>query len=340
MADPIPLAVVGCKFGRHIVKSLTQRDHGVRVVGVCDLNAELAQRVADEYGVRTYPDLAAVLADDQVLAVGLFTGPVGRAELIESIVDAGRHVLTTKPFALHPAEAERALAAADRAGRVLHLNSPGPLPSEDLALIARWRAEHDLGAPVGARAETWATYRESADGTWYDDPERCPVAPVLRLGVYLVNDLVRIFGPADAVQVLATRLRTGRPTPDNAQLGIQFRNGALAAVFASFCVDDGQVYPDALVLNFENGTIRRVTRRNPTAPLAAPSTELTLTMAGQAPERVTVSEASGAYQWDAFVRAVHGGPPATPAEVLVDGVAVLDAMARADHSGGIERVLR
>lgn len=104
------------------------------------------------------------------------------------------------------------------------------------------------------------------------------------------------------------------------------------------CVDDGQVYPDALVLNFERGTIRRTTRRDPAAPLRAPRTELTLTRSGLDQARLTVPEASGGYEWDAFARAVRGEAVATPTEVLLGGVAVLEAMGRAERSGHTERV--
>lgn len=340
MAEPITLVVVGCRFGRRIAEDLSGGEHEVRLAGVCDLDQDLAKAIAAQYHVPVYPDLASVLADDDVAAVGLFTGPAGRADLIASIVAAGKHVLTTKPFALDPAEAATALEAASSAGRVLHLNSPAPVVSADLRQIENWRAEFDLGAPVAARAETWANYRESADGSWYDDPLRCPVAPVLRLGVYLINDLVRIFGPAETVAVQANRLRTGRPTSDNAQLALTFANGALGTVFASFCVDDGHVYPDALVLNFERGTIRRSTRRDPNKPLHAPRTELTLTRCGEEQARLTVPEISGRYEWDAFARAVRGATLPTPTDVLLGGVAVLEAMARAERSGHSERVRR
>lgn len=74
--------------------------------------------------------------------------------------------------------------------------------------------------PLGARADIWASYREQADGTWYDDPQKCPVAPVFLLGIYLINDLIQLFGPVRDVQVLQSRLSTGRPTADNGQLSL------------------------------------------------------------------------------------------------------------------------
>ena len=52
-----------------------------------------------------------------------------------------------------------------------------------------------------------------------------------------------------------------RPTADNAQIAIEFENGALANVFASFCVGDGRPWPDEVTLNYERGTIQRCIER-------------------------------------------------------------------------------
>ena len=74
----------------------------------------------------------------------------------------------------------------------------------------------------------WVNYCEQADGGWYDDPERCPVAPVFRLGIYIINNLAELFGEPEKVCALSSRILTGRPTADNADLAVLFKNGAIA----------------------------------------------------------------------------------------------------------------
>jgi predicted dehydrogenase len=79
----------------------------------------------------------------------------------------------------------------------------------------------------------------------------------MRPGIYLINDLVQIFGPVRRVQVLGTHLSVGRPTMDSGQLAMEFANGALGNAYASFCVRGGDRYRDGLTLNFERGTVCR-----------------------------------------------------------------------------------
>lgn len=327
----IPIVIVGLRFGRRILEQLA-RGGPVTVVGVCDADRDLAASISREFDVQVYDDVTSICADDAVSAVGLFTGPSGRAALVRQAVRAGKHVMTTKPLEMDAHEALDVLREAREAGRVVHLNSPAPVLPGDITTILDWHTSFDLGRAVGARAETWASYQESADGSWYDDPRRCPVAPILRLGIYLINDLLALLGPAETVQVTQSRLRTGRPTSDNAQLGIAFANGALANIFASFCVEDGQSYQNSLVVNYERGTVYR---RSPPGT----GSELTLVRPGGI-ERTAVESRSGDYRWDAFARAIRGESlnGALSPEETVAGIQVLEAAARAAESGHRESI--
>jgi predicted dehydrogenase len=334
----LPVGIVGLNFGRHIIDQLVAGDGApwLRVAAVCDLDAAKASAMAAKIGggALAFDDLQKLIDAPGIPAIGLFTGPAGRAALIRRVIRAGKDVITTKPFETDPDAALAVLREARELGRVVHLNSPSPLPAPDIAQIERWRAAYNLGAPVGARADIWASYRETADGTWYDDPARCPAAPIFRLGIYLINDLVRLLGPVADAHVMQTRLFTGRPTPDNAQLSLRFENGALGCVFASFCVEDGDYYRNGLTLNFENGTIYR--NLGP-ARADGNKSELSLVQirdgARQVVARAEVAGASGSYQWEAFVRAVRREPfagsesPATP-EQIAAGLRVIQMMSR------------
>ena len=346
----IPIAIVGLNFGHYIVEQLKRGrpSRQFRIVALCDLDRRKAEAELPGLGrgVRVYTDLGEVLQDPEVRAVGLFTGPSGRAALLRRIVRAGKDVITTKPFEVDPAAAAAVLREAAKLGRIIHLNSPAPLLSPDLAMIEKWRTEFDLGRPVGARAEIWADYREKADGGWYDDSARCPLAPIFRLGIYLINDLLRLLGPVESVQAFHSRIRTGRPTPDNAQLALRFRNGALATIYASFCVGDGRPYQNSLALNFERGTVYR----NLPGPKAESGNIARLLLVagggeGKKPRlrRREGLETSGNYQWDSFKRALDGEalsrlPGAVLPGDIVAGLRVIEAMARAEKSGRSERV--
>ena len=343
--SPVRIAVVGLNFGGHIVDDLLRKPASdyCKLTTVCDLDASRANSAAARAGVPACTDLDELLADPTLEAIGLFTGPAGRAKLIRRIIRAGKHVMTTKPFERDVAAALEVLQEAGGLGRVVHLNSPSPVLPADLRQVLLWQEKYQLGRPVACRREVWASYREQADGNWYDNPELCPVAPIFRLGIYLINDMVQLLGEPETVQVMHSRLFTGRPTPDNAQLSIRFKNGVLGSVFASFCIDDGQFYSNSMVLNYQNGTIYRnmepvLYGQGHALPhmsvVAKTGKEQTII------ERAEPQDSSGAYQWRAFHQAIRTGSLAnatTPTQIVA-GIKIINAMARAEKSGSEERV--
>ncbi len=342
----VRIGIVGLNFGRHIVDQIVKEQKGlIEIVALCDLETDKAERIAKEKGLkcRIFSDYDAMLKEKDIDAVGLYTGPVGRAKMIKKAIDAGKHVMTTKPFETDPKAALEIIKYARKKGMALHLNSPSALPSSDIKLVEDWIRKYKLGKPVAARMDVWCTYREKADGSWYDDPDKCPVAPVFRLGIYLINDLVRIFGEGEKATVLCSRLFTGRPTPDNAQLGILFKNGMLANIFASFCVNDRDFYRNGMILNFENGTIyRNCGPRRKT--LEHGKSEMVLVMASGEKREIVADvlapSSSGMYDWKTFHKVVNGGKikGEIEPEKIVAGLKIIEAMRKASKSGKTEKV--
>lgn len=344
--EPKPLNVgfVGLGFGDYVAGTLATGPASslFRLAAVCDLDAVRSREVAARRGVHGYTSLDELLADPAIAAVGLFTGPVGRAGLLRKIIRAGKDVMTTKPFELDPAAARSVLEEARSLGRTILLNSPGPAAPGYVQQIGRWQEEFALGRPISCRGEILISYREKADGRWFDDPAQCPAAPLFRLGIYVINDLVRLFGRVRSVQVLTSRLFTGRPTPDNAQLGLEFASGALGSILASFCVDNGQHYANSLVLNYESGTIFRnvfpvaygAAEQSSRLHLAAVKTR------GELIERNWTSpEMTGAYPWTELHEAMTSRQRIEMRiEEIVHGVEIIAAMARAERSGRTEIV--
>jgi len=333
ISSPIPLAIVGLSFGRHVLGLLQQSPAArlYKLVAVCDLQENLTQEVAACYNVKAYSSLDQVLEDESIQAVALYTQPSGRAKLISKILHAGKHVMTTKPFELEAEAAEAVLREAQSMDRVIHLNSPGPELTRDLIQIQSWAEEFDLGRLVGARGEIWAPYFEKADGSWMDDPWACPGGAMMRLGIYLVNDIIHLAGAVDQVTLNGTRIRTERPTPDNALLTMTFASGCLASVYASFCVDDGDRYSNGLVLNYERGTIYR----NIGTPRDLPKSDkanLTLVMRDgetrHIMEEKALHDVFGVYQWENFYRAIVQRKSIEDSYIqkIVEGVKVVEAM--------------
>lgn len=306
------IAIVGLRFGKTLLDQILKSPAAsfLGVAGVCDLDRALAERVARQYQVPLLADVEAVAASSEVDCVGLFTGPAGRARLAGTLIRAGKAVLTTKPFETRPAEAEELLRLAQSGGLAIHCNSPSLHPADEILAIRSALESSLVGRPVQVKASCWASYREIADGTWYDNPADCPAAPLLRLGIYLFNDLAEIFGDWTNFQVVSSRLRTGRPTADNAIALVAFPSGVLATVHASFCLDGYLSYRNALEIFCERGVIRR--QREPGGEFS--SVEVLEACEGglRTVSREVFSRPSGTYDLEAFSKAVRLRLPNPP----------------------------
>ncbi len=337
MNAPIPLAVIGCKFGAHLARELNATPNApFRVRTVCDLNSDLAQALADELGVEAVTDHRKILADPSIPGVVLLTGPQGRSKFLREIIAADKDVMTTKPFDTDAQAARSVLTEAQKLGRVIHLNSPAAVVPDDLLTILEWEKKFDLGRPVYFYGSVHANYNEVADGSWYDDPAKCPAPPIFRLGIYLINDLQTLWGATRSVRLLETRLRTGRPTADNAILSLEMENHAVGAIAASFCVNDGDHYRNSLQLSYERGTIYRNMGPQRTAFHSECELQLVKEANGirEIAAAVQIQSNAHQYNWAAFAEAISRREPLSSDYIdrIVNGIETVDLIAREEQT--------
>src|SRR4051794_9106302 len=101
------------------------RRGGVRVAAVAARRAGRAAAFAAQHGIATaYDSYEALIADPGIDVVYNALPPHLHAELSVTALEAGKHVLCEKPFAMDAEEARRMVEAGRRAGR----RGPGGLP--------------------------------------------------------------------------------------------------------------------------------------------------------------------------------------------------------------------
>lgn len=334
MKRPLRLGLVGLNFGKHICDELTTKPGlGVKLSKVCDLDTAKMNAAAAKYGVGVSPSLDALLADPDIDVIGLYTGPNGRAGLIRQIIRAGKDVMTTKPFETDAAAALTVLKEALALRRVVHMNSPNPRPIGEAAIVKEWIDAGNIGRPTLAHASVWVNYGPTpADGSWYDDPVRCPVAPMFRLGIYPLNVLLSVFHDPVSVQVMHSRVETKRPTPDNSSMTIRFRDGSIVNLLASFVVGGPDHYKNTLTIGGTKGVIYYAT--GPKPPQGEPSAPVVLSTDDGVQARTPQTHA-GAYDWDFFVSRVLGEVAADviAPEDVVAAIRVVNAMSEAERTG-------
>lgn len=336
--ERLKTCLVGLGFGRQVIENMLLKEPAAALfdlAAICDTDPERLQWGSERYGIKGYASLEEVLSDESFKVIILISGPNGRAELIRKIIRSGKDVVTTKPFELDSKAAAAVLAETRELGRMVYLNSPCAAEPDDFATIRRWQKDYNLGRLVGGHHECWYKSVEQASGSWYDDPERCPVAPIFRLGIYGINDVVRLFGEPVEVQVMETRIFTGRPTPDLATMNIRFADGCIVTMMDGWVPQPGRG-AQSLILYFENGTIFRNPTMLPQYPIDKTGpTIMTLVTKdcedGMPLETVELQpdQLSSHYQWEVYHKAFttrERPENETPDSAIVDSVRVIEAM--------------
>ena len=116
------IAIIGLGWwGRTHINAIHNKSDKVKVIRVVDLNIEGSKDYASEQGLKLTANYRDAPDDPDVDAVVLVTPHSLHTEQIIAAAETGKHVFTEKPFALNKADAERSVAAAEKAGIQLGL---------------------------------------------------------------------------------------------------------------------------------------------------------------------------------------------------------------------------
>lgn len=204
---------------------------GADLVAVSSASEARAKTFAATHGIaKAYGGFDAMLADNEIDAV--YIAGLTRDHAFASItaLNAGKHVLCEKPFAMTAAEGEHVIAAAKSSGK--------------LFMEGLWT--HFL--PAYARAHQLAQEKTLGPASHLTAAYGYPTSPVQRprlfaredggvlldIAVYPISLALRLFGAVDHLHAEVTRNEDGVDT--HASLQMHHRSGAVSQLAASFDV--------------------------------------------------------------------------------------------------------
>jgi predicted dehydrogenase len=117
---PIEIGVVGLGYwGPNLARNFAAIP-GCRVRWLCDASEPARARLSQTFpSTKTAESIDDLLDDPELDAIALATPVPTHAELATRVAQAGKHCFVEKPLATSAADAERAVTAAERAGKVL-----------------------------------------------------------------------------------------------------------------------------------------------------------------------------------------------------------------------------
>jgi predicted dehydrogenase len=177
---PLRVAAVGLGWvAQHRHLPALRKTPGVEVIGAIDRHPGHAAAVAGRYGLARHyqgDSLASLPWLDEVDAFSVATSPMTHAALIREALELGRHVITEKPFVMHPAEGEALVALAKARRRTLAVVHNFQFSRSVRALLAdlhagrlgpvRFVSALQLGNPA-RRLPAW--HDELPFGLFYDE---------------------------------------------------------------------------------------------------------------------------------------------------------------------------
>lgn len=301
---PVRVALIGSgRMGSFHGQTLAHRLPGATLAAVVDPAPGAAEELAAELGAPTFAtDPEQPFADPDVDAVVIAAPARFHADLVVAAAAAGNGVFCEKPMALTVADADRAIAAADRAGVVLQVGFNRRF-APDWAAARALLDDGRLGSPRLLRSVT-------RDPGGFD-PAR--VAPNTIFLETLIHDFdaLRFLNPgATAVEVYATATALVEPAwkdrglLDTAVVLVRFDNGAVGTAEACFEASYGY---DVRGEVFGSGGMAGLGDGRRTGMVFSGA-------AGRSVETVRSDQEllAGAYiaELAAFVDAVRGGTPA------------------------------
>lgn len=106
ITKPVRIGVIGVGFGTRVQIPGFQSE-GFEVVAVCSRQRERAEEAAKNFGIpNTYTDYREMLSQPGLDAVSIVTPPNLHHEMTIAALEAGKHVLCEKPFAMDQQQAK------------------------------------------------------------------------------------------------------------------------------------------------------------------------------------------------------------------------------------------
>lgn len=221
MADTqlgIAIAGTGHIAGSHL-RSLSGHAPA-RVLAVYDVLPDRAQAFAAQWNIpQVASSMDALLAMPGIDAVIVSTPPFAHLAPTVAALEAGKHVLCEKPFALDPAEAEQMTQAAEQAGTYLAVCSARNRCAAAARRAHELSVSGQLGKVYHVRSSQFRLRGRPGidilkDTHWFLDSKRAGGGALIDIGVYQIDVMLWLLGNPKVRTVLcSTSQGIGEPAP-------------------------------------------------------------------------------------------------------------------------------
>ena len=336
MAEALKVGSTGCG-------KIAHEDHvpgwlgvkGAKITALCDVNPAKMGTLSAKFGLgdaARFSDAASMFRSGVDAVVVCTPNKLHRPMTLDAL-KAGLHVLCEKPMAATTPETTRMIAAARRAGRMLHINHSLHYEPPYVALgkLARPGA---IGKPIHLRClracGTTPDIGWSPGATWFVQ-KAWEGSLVLDIGVHMAEMMRWCAGPVTELAAFTGTRKPGIDVVDHAAVIMRFENGATGVLELSWVTPCGGGFFE---IYGEKGTLRM--GFTDAAPI-----ELIKPGRNGAPDAVTHPNVPAKHitSQQAFFDAIRGKAPSpTPGELGREAIALCEAIAKSGETGKFVKV--
>lgn len=221
-------------MGKNRCKQIAETN-GIELAGVCDINYEKAKEVGELYNVPYSDDINVFLKDPKVGVMYIVTPTGLHCEIANQCLEAGKHVLLTKPMDVTAEACERTIKLAEEKGLMLgidfDLHFRGPLTELKRAVDNGFFGTIKSANMILNVHRTDAYFKENGGwrGTWRLDGG----GALSNQGIHEIDRLITLFGVPEKVRASISRQTFDIEAEDLGIAEWRYKNGCVARISAT-----------------------------------------------------------------------------------------------------------
>lgn len=242
--EEIGVGIIGLGMGRQVFIAHQLSDSTMRVRAICDSNADLLQSMAVKHDVPfTTTDYRELVRRPDVDVVAVYSPDPLHFEHIMAALDAGKHVICTKPMVTNLRDARLVQDAVRRSGRKFLVGQTCRFIPAFMA-ASRLMREGRYGRPLYIEA----VYNHDLRSVYDETPWRWQMPQDLLFGglCHPMDLALWLGGPLEEVSAFASCSqidpRFPADMPDNYIANLHFQSGAIGRVMGLY----GCPHPEGL----------------------------------------------------------------------------------------------
>lgn len=231
-------ALIGCGriAKRHSELLGNKQIANARLVAVCDVVAEKAERIAREFSVPHFADMHEMMQKEKIDVAVVLTESGKHAEHVVALAAYKKHIVVEKPMALTLDDADTMIRACDKAGVRLFVVKQNRFNVPVLKLREALEAGRFGKLVMGTVRVRWCRTQSYYDqdawrGTWAMDG-----GVLTNQASHHIDMLEWMMGEVDSVFAISTTALVNIEAEDTAVVTLRFRSGALGVIEATTAV--------------------------------------------------------------------------------------------------------